>query len=233
LKVLEPRRRCLVVSDLAAFGTVPPGVLVAGQFTGRLANSGDRVELIGPVGEVVDTIAYDDAAEPLADGGGWTLVPRNESELEATVWRLSAGLGGSPGTPDLASDAGPGGDTDSDGLPDVWERFHGFIVGEAATDMGWDDRDGDGVSNRGEFLAGTDPKSAASFLRMTAVPGAGNTLNLSWNRVPGRSVRVLVRHSVGGVDRILVDVPARGTAGIEEWTDTLGEGDRFYRLMAP
>ena len=232
-KVLDPRQRCVVVSDVAAFGTVPAGVLVAGQFMGRLANSGDRVELIGPVGEVVDAIHYDDAAEPLADGGGWTLVPRNESELGATVWKLSAGIGGSPGTPDLASDAGPGGDTDSDGLPDVWERFHGLIVGEAATDMGWNDRDGDGVSNRGEFLAGTDPKSAASVLRMTATPGVGNALRLSWNRVPGRSVRVLVRSAIGGVDQILVDVPARGTAGMEEWTGTLGDGDRFYRLTAP
>lgn len=233
LKVLGPGERCLVLANRAAFGTIPPGVSVAGQYTGRLANSGDAVRLLGPVGETVDAFAYDDMDEPLSDGGGWTLVPVDEASLDATRWRLSALMGGSPGGPDLASRPSPMGDTDADGLPDVWERRHGLIVGEAASDRGEDDRDGDGVNNLGEFLAGTDPTQAGSVLRLGGELDAAGGLLLRWNRVPGRAVRVAVRELLGGTDRVLVDVPARGTAGIEEVPVPPTVGERYYRLTAP
>lgn len=230
---LGPGERCIVLSDRAAYGPVPPGLLVAGEFSGRLANEGDRVELRGPVGELVDGVVYDDAAEPLADGAGWSLVPRSEGALDSGLWRLSAEVGGSPGQPDRASFPGPGGDQDQDGLPDVWETRVGLVVGDAVTDTGAADRDGDGVSNAGEFLAGTDPLSAASVMTLRAEVGAEGAVRLGWTRIPGRAVRVLVRDELGGLERVLMDIPARGTAGEESVTDDLGGGARYYRLSAP
>ena len=46
-------------------------------------------------------------------------------------------------------------DTDNDGMPDVWETAHGFILSNPAD--GGTDRDLDGLSNRDEYLAGTNP----------------------------------------------------------------------------
>ena len=230
---LEPGQRCIVVADTNAFLSPPAGMLIAGQYEGRLANSSDFVDLLGPVGEVVDSIRYLDETEPLADGGGWSLVPRSEASLDETQWRLSAAVGGSPGTPDLASLAGPGGDTDADGLPDVWELRFGLIVGEAASDRGGDDRDADGVNNFGEFLAGTNPVAAASVMTLSAEVVAAGQIRLRWTRLPGRAVRVLVSESPGERFRVLVDVPARGTADEEEVADAIGSGERYYRLSVP
>ena len=55
-------------------------------------------------------------------------------------------------------------DTDRDGLPDDWEIAHGLSITNSA-DAALD-RDGDGVSNREEYLAGTDPDDPKSFLHI-------------------------------------------------------------------
>jgi uncharacterized protein (DUF1800 family) len=51
-------------------------------------------------------------------------------------------------------------DTDHDGMPDDWESAHAFSPTNAADAT--QDADGDGVNNRDEWLAGTDPREADS-----------------------------------------------------------------------
>jgi hypothetical protein len=79
----------------------------------------------------------------------------------------------------------PAADTDGDGLPDSWEdeNFGNLTVTATA------DSDGDGNSNLMEYLAGTDPGSAASVFRPTSHVAEGN-LVLSVPTVSGRSYRV-------------------------------------------
>ena len=48
-------------------------------------------------------------------------------------------------------------DSDSDGLPDWWERLHGLDSDSADAEA---DSDGDGWSNRLEFLQGSDPRES-------------------------------------------------------------------------
>jgi hypothetical protein len=58
-------------------------------------------------------------------------------------------------------------DTDGDGLPDEWELAH-HLDPLDGTDAALD-RDGDGTSNRQEYLAGTDPEDAQSFLHIESI----------------------------------------------------------------
>ncbi|TAK95582.1 MAG: DUF1800 family protein, partial [Verrucomicrobia bacterium] len=49
-------------------------------------------------------------------------------------------------------------DSDNDGMPDVWEDLYSFNKNSAADAT--QDADGDGLNNRDEFLAGTNPRVA-------------------------------------------------------------------------
>ena len=49
-------------------------------------------------------------------------------------------------------------DADEDGLPDLWEKAHGLNPADPADADG--DADGDGFTNREEYLAKTDPQNA-------------------------------------------------------------------------
>ncbi len=51
-------------------------------------------------------------------------------------------------------------DADGDGMPDAWERLHALSWQDASDATG--DADGDGLSNRDEFLAGTSPRKSDS-----------------------------------------------------------------------
>ncbi len=61
------------------------------------------------------------------------------------------------------------GDCDGDGLPDQWELEHGLAANDPAD--GDLDSDHDGLSNREEFQAGTDPQDDQSTLRVELVDG--------------------------------------------------------------
>lgn len=101
--LLDPDERILLVRNRAAvesrYGNVLP---IAGEYLGSLANDGERLLLLGPVGEMVQEFRYDDDWFPAADGLGFSLEPRAEDQPLAawdsiSGWRLSAQPGGSPG----------------------------------------------------------------------------------------------------------------------------------------
>jgi hypothetical protein len=69
-------------------------------------------------------------------------------------------------------------DSDTDGLPDDWERF--YFADLHGTASG--DDDGDGASNQSELQAGTNPNSASSVFRIISVkfdPNGSATLRFS------------------------------------------------------
>jgi hypothetical protein len=76
-----------------------------------------------------------------------------------------------------------GKDANGDGLPDDWQsQFFGTSA------VAWPspaiDTDKDGISNRDEFLAGTDPKNAADVLKV-ALNQTEQGPELSWSALPG------------------------------------------------
>jgi hypothetical protein len=81
-------------------------------------------------------------------------------------------------------------DADSDGMPDYWELAFGFATNSPAD--GAVDTDGDGVPNRDEYPAGTDPRNAGSVLEITAV----SPTNVAWTATPGFAYRVQSSASV-------------------------------------
>jgi len=97
---------CVAVSDLALFQSrYGPSPLVVGQYTNQLDNSGERVTLVGPLGEPILDFTYDDNWYPATDGLGFSLVLVNPNAATSTwglksSWRPSGTLNGSPGVND-------------------------------------------------------------------------------------------------------------------------------------
>lgn len=123
-------------------------------------------------------------------------------------------------------------DSDGDGMPDAWEDAHGLkkFVNDAGLDA-----DGDGLSNLAEFTAGTDPRNAASALRVEEITATGGARTLSFIAVSNRTYSVLFREDVSATGWAkLIDVPARTTNRLERISDSLPAGPtRFYRLVTP
>jgi hypothetical protein len=74
-------------------------------------------------------------------------------------------------------------DDNADGLPDNWQvKYFGPIA--SFWPLPGADSDGDGNSNRDEFLAGTNPADGSSALRTSIENTQLGTL-LVWNSLPG------------------------------------------------
>ena len=126
-------------------------------------------------------------------------------------------------------------DTDGDGIPDAWEIANGMNPADAA-DAALDS-DGDGASNYLEYIAGTNPQNAASVFRVDSVAptGAGGAFVVTFTAQAGRTYTVQYRTSLGsGSWQKLADV-APSSAGPVSVPDpaSLGEPNRFYRVVAP
>jgi hypothetical protein len=78
-------------------------------------------------------------------------------------------------------------DIDGDGLPDEWERTHGFCPLTPHNPLA--DSDGDGLSDIDELMTGTDPTDVDSALELGApvVPGSsGDGIVFEWPSEEGR-----------------------------------------------
>jgi hypothetical protein len=66
-------------------------------------------------------------------------------------------------------------DSDGDGLPDNWETLHfGSVTNSAG--LAADDYDHDGFNDASEYIAGTDPVDAQSYLKLTATRAGQNII---------------------------------------------------------
>lgn len=101
---LQPTSSVLVAQDLTAFearyGTDLP---VAGQYCGTLTDTGGRLKLRDPIGQVIHDFFYDTAWYMITQGQGYSLTVRPEALVtpaaysDMTSWRPSQAEGGSPG----------------------------------------------------------------------------------------------------------------------------------------
>ncbi|HUF60969.1 MAG TPA: LamG-like jellyroll fold domain-containing protein [Verrucomicrobiales bacterium] len=101
-------------------------------------------------------------------------------------------------------------------------------------DLPEDDSDGDGVSDAAEAVAGTDPNSSASYLRVISASVDGSNPTITWSAVEGRSYDVEYSTDQETWTKIN-DAPIAAAGGEATFTDTdpvrNAEPEGYYRAV--
>ncbi len=196
---LAPGGAVVVVEDEEAFAAefstmgaprFTQGLVIAGQWTGRLGNGGEKIELIDAEGTLLHGVTYEEAGSwpSEADGEGFSLQLRELASDPALAenWDLSVLENGSPGL------------SGSQVLMTFtqWLERH-FTAGEReqAQLSGPDaDPDGDGFSNLTEYGLASLPRAAASQPQIASAveeleQEAGRYLTLTFRRPVGSELQ--------------------------------------------
>jgi hypothetical protein len=105
----------IVVQDKSVFeAKYGTNANIAGQYSGKLNNAGERIELLDAIGRMILDFRYEDGWRSTTDGEGFSLTiinatnPDLSSWDEKDSWRPSAYAGGSPGEDDSGIIPNPG-----------------------------------------------------------------------------------------------------------------------------
>ncbi|MGB2863003.1 MAG: lamin tail domain-containing protein [Sedimentisphaerales bacterium] len=104
---LAASEHVVVVQDRNVFESrYGTNINIAGQYSGKLNNAGERIELQDAIGRTIQNFRYEDGWRSITDGEGFSLTiidvtnPDLNSWDEKDSWRPSAYTGGSPGQDD-------------------------------------------------------------------------------------------------------------------------------------
>ena len=152
-----------------------------------------------------------------------TMAPWTSYAIVVTNLGLPSGLLSTTATLTFLTDA------DGDGLADNWEtNFFGLAGANPNVDS-----DGDGMLNGQEYIAGTDPTNALSYLKivsLTAPPGA----ILTFGAISNRTYSIQFKDAIEAANwSKLTDVPARTNSYTATIPDANYTTNRFYRLATP
>jgi hypothetical protein len=130
-------------------------------------------------------------------------------------------------------------DSDGDGIPDAWERQHFGNLTKAGIAT---DADSDGQSDAAEYIADTDPSSAASFLKIVSHTYAGGmtTVAIKFTSQPTRLYRIQESTNLTTWTTIATAVGGQSLNPFEadvgtETTKTVaftGSARHFFRVVA-
>jgi hypothetical protein len=116
-------------------------------------------------------------------------------------------------------------------MPDDWENANHTNPLVPDSDQ---DPDLDGMTNGQEYVAGTDPQSALSALRLEVEPLPAGGVKLEFTAVSNRSYSVVYRSTLGASGWLkLTDAMAHPTNRVVTILQTPDGAGRFYRLTTP
>jgi hypothetical protein len=208
---LTPGARLLVVEDLAAFEfRYGAGHPIAGQYSGKLQDAGERVRISNVLDATLIEFTYDNNLPwPLAaagDGASLVLVDPSSGpdHNDPASWSASATPGGSPGLESVVS-----------------FTYANWAAANGVSNPG-DDDDGDGLTNYEEFVRGSLPllfspnpgfSTQVKFLDVGGVIDSYLTISFSYNQ------------AVQGVTTTV-----EGSEGLQGWTSGPGSTVRVQTV---
>jgi hypothetical protein len=231
----SPSDSTLLSSFRTRYG-VQAGAVIVGPYSGKLDNSSDSVELARPDAPqtggpdaglvpfiLVDKVKYSDLAPwpTAADGTGQSLnrITLGNFGNDPVNWTAGAPTPGPQGA---------SADSDADGMDDAWENLYFGNLSRNGTG----DFDGDGLTDLQEFQAGTDPKVAASALRLLVTDTAPTVLQ--FNAVSNRLYTIEYKNSLSAPSWSVLHSEPSGLTRVVTFTDSSAPPtNRFYRVRTP
>lgn len=120
-------------------------------------------------------------------------------------------------------------DSNSNGIPDVWELSNGLQLDFPAGH----DHDNDGLPDTDEYIAGTNPTNSTEYFSITNVFFTGTNLIFSWNSVTGRLYSIFSSTNliIHGWSNIPGETNIPGTGSSMVYTNTSPQDKPgFYRV---
>ncbi|MBP7950988.1 MAG: CotH kinase family protein [Verrucomicrobiales bacterium] len=202
----------VVVKNPAAFQSrYGSAFTVLGQFSGGLADGGERIVLNDRTGAVISDFTYDDRAPwPAAADGSSSLLFVGGNPEDAANWRASVDPGGSAVT-NFAQ----------------WQARY-FLPAEIPSQGPLVNTDSDAWNNLSEYAFGSDPRSSSSRENENAVLEPGATPGLRVIRRRGASDLVYVFETA-------TDLAGWTVGGLPESVADNGDGTEtaVYRAAEP